>query len=262
MGYELVCQVNLKYNHNIDAIKQSIYKGLILLKYVVVDYRISEEEKEKLAELGYEILICPPSNILYDAVCGHPDMLMNIIDSNTIMAHRDMDESFISILKSLGKNMFFSYKSIGSSYPQDIILNAVNMKNIFIHNIKYTDSRLLEAVNGKKIINVNQGYTKCSTAILNDKAIMTSDTDIAREMQNNGFDVLFLSPGDILLPGLNYGFIGGSCGLLEEGLIAFYGDLKNYIHGREVFNFLKKYKIEPCFLKSGKLIDRGTIFRI
>lgn len=232
------------------------------MKHVIVDYRISEEEKENLNKLGYETLLCPPSSVLYDAVFGHPDMLINIIDSNTIIVHKDMDETFISILKSLGKNIVFSHKSIGSSYPQDIILNAVNMENIFMHNIKYTDSKLLEAVSDKEIINVNQGYTKCSTAILNDRAIITSDTGIARKMNANGFDVLFLSPGDILLPGLDYGFIGGCCGLLEDRLIAFYGDLKNYIHGTEILRFLKKYKIEPCFLSSGKLLDRGTIFRI
>ena len=54
-------------------------------------------------------------------------------------------------------------------------------------------------------------------------------------------DVLLLPPGDIILPGLNYGFIGGGCGLIEEGLLAFYGHLDNYLYRNEVKVFLKKH---------------------
>jgi hypothetical protein len=237
-------------------------KGRIPLKHVIVDYRISDEEKETLSGLGYKILICPPLKTLYEAVSGHPDMLIHIIDNDTIMVHKDMDETFVSVLNTIGKTVVFSSGSIGPHYPQDILLNAVNLKHIFIHNTKYSDNKLLAMVSGKRVVCVNQGYTKCSTAVLNDKAVITSDTGIAKAMESNGIDVLFLSPGDILLPGLNYGFIGGCCGLLDEGIMGFYGNLKNYAYGEEVLNFLKKYKIEPYFLSRGKLIDRGTIFAI
>lgn len=232
------------------------------MKNVIVDYRISDEEKNTLKLLGYETLICPPLKTLYEAVSGHPDMLIHIIDSNTIIVHREMNEAFVSILKSLGKNIIFSSDSVGSSYPQDIILNAVNLKNFFIHNIKYTDSALLKMVSNKKIFNVKQGYTKCSTAILNDTAVMTSDTGIAYALRKHSIDALLLPPGDILLPGLNYGFIGGCCGLLENNVLAFYGNLKYYKYKDDVLTFLKKHHVEPVFLRDDKLIDRGSLFAI
>jgi len=229
---------------------------------VIVDYRIDNEEKSSLESLGYDVLICPPNSILYDAVCGHPDMLMHIIDHETIIVHKDMEKEFVHKLCSYGYNVIFSNFPLEASYPGDVALNAVNMPNIFIHNLKHTDKILLEAVNSKKLITVKQGYTKCSTAIVSENAVMTSDSGIGNAFKKEGFDVLLLPPGDIVLPGLNYGFIGGCCGLLKEGQLAFYGDLNYYTYKNEVLDFLNKHKVKPVFLRKGKLVDRGSILTL
>lgn len=240
-----------------------LYTGVeFIMKIIFIDYRAANKEKENLGKLGYKVLTVPPNNNLYEAVCGHPDMLLHILNENTIIVHKDMDLKFIDFLKSQNINVIFSEKSLSSNYPLDIILNAVNLDNIFMHNIKYTDSVLLKMIKHKKIINVKQGYSKCSTAIVSNNAVMTSDKKIAKSLYEEGIDVLLLPPGDILLPYLNYGFIGGCCGLLEDNIIAFYGDLHNYLYGKDVFDFLKKHKVEPVFLSKGKLIDRGSILTI
>lgn len=232
------------------------------MKSVVVDYRITDEEKNVIHNLGYEILTCPQSYELYDAVCGHPDMLMHIADSNNIIVHKNMPESFVLTLEELGFNVYFSKKALTRTYPHDIILNALNIGDFFVHSLKNTDENLLKFVKHKKLLNVRQGYTKCSAAVLSENAIMTSDKGIADVLTENNVDVLLLPPGDILLPGLNYGFIGGTCGMLSERSIAFYGQLSEYKYGEEVLKFLKKYNIEPIYLRKGKLIDRGSLFTI
>lgn len=232
------------------------------MKSVVVDYRISEEEKNEIHKLGYGILVCPPSDDLYDAVCGHPDMLMHIIDSSNIIVHRNMPETFIRALEKLGYNVYLSKKALKNAYPHDIILNALNIGNLFVHNLNNTDENLLHLLSCKKLLNVKQGYTKCSTAVLNENAVMTSDKGISDMLSTNNLDVLLLPPGDILLPGLSYGFIGGTCGMFSERSIAFYGQLSEYKYGEEVLKFLKKYDIEPVYLRKGKLIDRGSLFTI
>ncbi|NMM64049.1 hypothetical protein HBE96_15485 [Clostridium sp. P21] len=232
------------------------------MKYAIVDFRTSFEEKNNLMNLGYEVLICPPSDLLYEAVCGHPDILLHIISDDTIMVHKDINKEFINKLTSMNFKVVFSQNSLEEKYPYDIFLNSVNMPNLFVHNLKYTDPNLMLYVKNKKLINVRQGYTKCSTAIVNEKAVMTSDKSIAKALLAENIDVLLLPPKDILLPGLNYGFIGGCCGLLDKNTMAFYGNLNNYLYGNEVINFLNKYNIKPIFLSSGKLIDRGSIFII
>lgn len=91
---------------------------------------------------------------------------------------------------------------------------------------------------------------------------MTSDMKIGKILKENNIDVLLLPPGDIILPSLDYGFIGGTCGLLDNNTLAFYGDLDMYKYGNEVLSFLRKHNVEPIFLSKSKLIDRGSIFCI
>lgn len=229
---------------------------------VIVDFRISENEINTLRELGYNILICPPYNVLYKAVCGHPDMLVHIIDMNTLIVHKNMDKSFINKLQSLGKKIILSSHSLKSSYPYDIALNAVNLPGLLVHRLKYTDPEIIHAAGNKKMIDVKQGYTKCSVAIVSSNAIITSDTSIAESLSFQNIDVLLVPPGDILLPGLDYGFIGGTCGLLENNILAFYGHLDYYKYGSKVYYFLEKHGVKPIFLREGKLIDRGSIYVI
>jgi len=142
------------------------------------------------------------------------------------------------------------------------MLNALNIGNIFMHKLNYTDPNLISLVKHKKLLNVNQGYSKCSTAIVSENAVITSDMKIGKILKENNINVLLLPPGDIILPGLDYGFIGGTCGLLDNNKLAFYGNLNMYKYGDKVLNFLKKHNVKPIFLSKDKLIDRGSIFCI
>lgn len=231
------------------------------MKNVIVDFRIHNEEKEYLASAGYNLLICPPSNLLYEAVCGHPDMLMHIADDN-IVVHTDMNSKFIQSLVLLNYNVYKSNLTLQTKYPYNICLNSLSLGNLFVHSINFTDTNLLSLIKNKKLINVKQGYTKCSTCIVNDHAIITSDVSIAKALILEKIDVLLIPPGDILLPGLNYGFIGGATGLICDNVLAFYGHLDHYLYGKEILKFLNKHKVEPAFLRNGKLIDRGSIFKL
>jgi len=228
---------------------------------LIVDFRIHNEESEYLISRGYTLLVCPPSNVLYDAVCGHPDMLMHII-GNSIIVHKNMPSEFIQELALLNYKVFKSNLTLQKLYPYNVGLNSLTIDNLFVHNLKFTDTKLLSLLINKKIINVKQGYTKCSTCIVNNHAIITSDPSIAKALSLEKIDVLLVPPGDILLPGLNYGFIGGATGLIEDNILAFYGHLDHYLYKKEVLIFLKKHKVEPVFLRNGKLIDRGSIFKV
>jgi predicted Fe-Mo cluster-binding NifX family protein len=232
------------------------------MKTVIVDFRITPEESESLKKLGLDIILCQPCRELYPSLCGHPDMQLTIIDNKNIVVHKHMDEKMIQQLSSLGVNLINSNSELNENYPQDIILNSLIMGDIFIHKINTTDPVLLKMVKEKKLINVKQGYTKCSTAVLHDKAAVTSDLGIAEVLRKEGVDVLLIPSGDIDLPGLNYGFIGGACGLIDEGRLAFFGELNHYAYGSQVLAFLEKHHIEPVYLKRGRLVDRGTLFCI
>lgn len=229
------------------------------MKNVIVDYRIDQKEKNALIQNGYNVLTVPRCECVYNAISGHPDIQLCMVNSNTIIVHKDMPYEFINKLKKLGLNVIKSKNSIGNKYPYDIILNAVNSKDFFIHNIKYTDDNLYKEIFHKCLINIKQGYTKCSTAVISSKAIITNDIGISQAAIKSGLDVLYLPKGDIELTDFDYGFIGGTCGLLDNNIIAFYGNLKYYKYGSEVLSFIKKYNLTPIYLRNEKLIDRGSI---
>lgn len=229
-----------------------------ILKYAFVDYRISKEEKSNLESLDCTVIVCPPSPLLYEAISGHPDILIHLLNNKKVIVHKDIDFNFIQLLKNLNLEVHYSIDSLKETYPYDIILNAVNLKDYFIHNLKFTDKNLLNNLGKKKLINVNQGYTKCSTAVIKDNAIITSDNSIYQALKSEPIDVLLLPAGDIILHGLNYGFIGGTCGSIDDKVV-FYGTLEKYKYGDMVLGFLKKHQMTPFYLSDTPLIDRGSI---
>ncbi|MDO5040416.1 DUF6873 family GME fold protein [Clostridium sp.] len=232
--------------------------------YSFVDYRITCEEFSNLIKEGVIPIKVPKSPLLYEAINGHVDIQLNILDkkSKLIVVHKDIDANFLNILKNYSINFIFSETSLDSKYPKDIILNALITDEILMHNLKYTDKSILNNSQNKLNLNVSQGYTKCSVVNIYDKAFITSDKIIYNTLVKSGYDTLFVPPGDIILEGLDYGFIGGTCGMIGKNKLAFFGNLNKYKYGKEVLSFLEKHNVIPIFLKDSKLIDRGSILSI
>lgn len=189
-------------------------------------------------------------------------MLMHFISNKEVIVHKKTSEEFKKQLTDIGLKVMESFSALPSEYPGDIILNAVNTSSHFIHRLASTDKVLLEYVNNKKLINVKQGYTKCSTAVINDNAFITSDKCIYEALTKEGLDVLMVPAGGIELPDLDYGFIGGTCGALNNKTMVFYGDIQCYPYKEQVLSYLRQHNIEAVSLGDGPLIDRGSIFFI
>lgn len=227
-----------------------------------VDYKITNEEINNLEKLNVEPIIIPKCPILYEAIDGHVDIQLNVINNNTVIVQKDISESFLETLKDKKINYILSKNSLSKNYPNDVILNALILPNFFIHNTKFTDENLINSQKNKTIIDVKQGYTKCSILPLTNNALITTDKGIYNSLDKNIFDILLLPPGDILLPSLDYGFIGGTGGMISSNKLGIFGELKHYKYGDMVYDFLYKYDIEPISLKKGKLNDRGSLLCI
>jgi len=230
-----------------------------------VDYRVTEEELLNLSRLNMNPILIPKCNEVYEAINGHPDIQLNILknkSSTKIIVQKNISQQFKEVLKANNIHYIVSKKSLSNTYPNDIILNSLILENYFIHNLKYSDEELLKSQNLKVHINVPQGYTKCSILPVRDNALITSDKGIFQSLKDYDFDILLLPPGDILLPSLNYGFIGGVGGMISNDKMAFFGDLDNYKWGSELKKFLFKHDVLPIALRKGKLIDRGSLLTL
>ena len=136
--------------------------------------------------------------------------------------------------------------------------NATALKNYVICNKVYTDKTVLDSHN-KEIINVKQGYSKCNICIVDNNAIITSDNGIAKTVAQKGIDVLKISPGYIELRKLDYGFIGGATGIIDNNMLAVNGDINSHPDSEQIKVFCHKYNVDIIPLKDGKLVDIGTI---
>lgn len=232
--------------------------------YCFIDYRTTIEELRNLHKLKLEPIIVPKTPLVYEAINGHVDIQLNILSKKDklVIVSKDINKNFLSSLKDKKINYLLSHNSLGFKYPDDIILNGLILENFFIHNLNFTDKALLESQKSKKNIHVKQGYTKCSILPIREDSIITSDKNIAKELLNYNFNVLLIPSGDILLPTLNYGFIGGTGGMISENKIAFFGELSNYAYGKDIYSFLYRLDVEPIYLRKGKLIDRGSLLTL
>ncbi|MEN8076197.1 DUF6873 family GME fold protein [Clostridioides difficile] len=226
-----------------------------------VDYRTTLSEINALKNLNFDIIKIPKDENLYSAINGHVDIQLNILDkrNSTIIINKNIPKSFKDILSCKNINFIESNNTLSYEYPNNIALNAYITDNYLIHNLKFTDKKILEFCKNKKLINVKQGYSKCSILPLREKVIITNDKGIYNTLIKENFDILLLPFGDIELSGLNYGFIGGVGGMISDECIAFFGSLENYAFGKDVKNFLYKYDIKPIYLNNGKLVDRGSL---
>lgn len=77
--------------------------------------------------------------------------------------------------------------------------------------------------------------------------------------RKNGLEVLLVSKGDVLLPGREYGFIGGCCGLIAPDIMLFNGDLSSHGDADRIRAFLSSFGVSVEETGHFPLTDIGGI---
>nr|WP_143290250.1 MULTISPECIES: hypothetical protein [Caloramator] len=234
-------------------------KGEVSL--VVCDGRINSDVEYNLREMGIKIIKTNKQKLLYEAVSYHPDILFHHLGGDKIVIAPNVDDKFYYALEDEGFNLILGKDKIEGIYPKDVLYNVARLKDVAILNIRYTDEVLLDELIKRniKLIDVKQGYAKCSVCIVSEDAIITSDRGIYKKALQNSINSLLIKPGYIDLFELNYGFIGGCTGFISNDTIAFYGEVESHPEGTEIKNFLNKFEKKHQNLSKGKLIDYGTL---
>ena len=188
-------------------------------KKVIIDNRMRQIEKQKLQNMGYEIIEIQTSPNVYKEISSHVDIFACKIE-NEIIVEPTQNINNIS-------NKIYGKDKVLSQYPFDIKYNVCIIGNKAIHNLKYTDEILKKELfnKGFELINTTQGYTNCSIAVIDDRSAIVTDKGLNKILQKNGIDTLYLSNElDIkLLNGKQYsnkrGFIGGCISRINNKII-------------------------------------------
>ncbi|MGE5678101.1 MAG: DUF6873 family GME fold protein [Pseudomonadota bacterium] len=227
----------------------------------VIDYRMPMAMEEKLNSMGVECIRTTRCKDLYESVDGHPDMLLQHVGGNRIILAPNIYEEMAPVLSKKGFAVTKGATWLARNYPGNIAYNILRLGNKAFHCFRHTDDILLKALKNEstKMINVKQGYTKCSVCVLDSNTIITSDLKLSKAAEENGIECLLIKPGGIVLKGLNYGFIGGASGLLADKKVVFTGSPKSLEDHNVLIEFLDKKGFEMVTLSEGEMEDYGSI---
>lgn len=204
------------------------------------------------------ILFQMPINTAVDPrVADHTDLSLFVSDA--VYVAPNIYGSFVERLDEMRHDVkiICGTKALNKEYPHNIAYNAVKLKKHFFHKLKHTETKILENINCDTI-EVNQGYTRCSTMVLTDGAVITEDAGLAHNYRAYGYEVLVIEKGHIVLPGFHYGFFGGTGGVIEDALVL-NGALKYHPDEIAIKNFVHGLGLRIVELHDGPLIDCGSI---
>lgn len=228
------------------------------MTYVSVAENFPEESAEKLKKYGQVVRTKANTRVLR-GLDTHPDILVHPLPSGNLVVDRDNYDYYKEIFPN--KKIIPSHSSLTEKYPGDIHLNAFAFKNIFIHNLKHTDQVILDYYKraGYDLVNIKQGYTKCSCLVTED-FVITSDGGIYESLRDF-IPIYKIDHGQIKLQNFNYGFIGGASGVLGKKIF-FTGNFSHHSSYEEILKIINKYDYEIEILSKDPIEDYGTIFFI
>lgn len=218
---------------------------------------------QEIHNYGISVVIPDKLDNITGTEAYHADMNICHICENKFVVARN-NSGLINRLKLINADIILSSDKICGKYPDITALNVCLFGNNLVCNLNCTDKKILDFCqkNNFRILHTNQGYSKCSSAVISDNALITADESIYRLCKNNKIDVLKISDGGIRLDGYSYGFIGGTCGLIDKHTLAFSGNIKLHKDHLNIKDFAKNYNIDLLSLSDNELYDIGGILPI
>jgi len=214
----------------------------------------SGEIQRSLQTQNVQCEILPKNTSLEAPTCDHADMSLFHFGGNRVILDRSMSSEILpEILNEF--QIEYTEKPLKSDYPQDILLNAAPVGKYLFCNEKYTDSSVKR---GYSVINIRQGYAKCSICIVDEHSIITEDPSVASAAEGLGMDVCLIRKA-VEIERFDYGFIGGASFRLSPKEMVFTGNLDAHPDRGSIIKFLDRRGMKPIFLTDRPIFDIGGI---
>lgn len=225
------------------------------MRYFLINEQTPFEIRKSLSAYGACIPL-PPLETLSFPVSYHPDMLMAEVFGK-LFVHREYRKGQ-EILAHLGVPYCISEKKIAALYPEDVALNCFSVGNtLFAKENAVSDEVLsLARENGKTVVNIKQGYAKCSTVIAGGR-IASADRGIVKAAQSAKISALLLPPHPIGIEVYDTGFLGGASLMLDEHTLGFFGNIEAHPFYAELKAFFAEVGVETLSLSKKPLFDYG-----
>lgn len=223
---------------------------------ILVDARMSDDVRASLSNYG-EVVSLPKWKGLPEPVSSHPDMPFYPLPDGKVLVGRDYYNENCEFFSRFGDVFTLDEKTPSGEYPFDVRFDCLGVNGVLYGKGGFVSETIMKCYSS--FLPVNQGYTRCSVAMLGNSCAVTADKGIAAALKNNGIDVLLIRPGHIELNGYGFGFIGGAGALISDGVYGFFGDLYTHPDGKAIAEFADRHKIKAVSLSGGPLSDNGGL---
>ena len=201
------------------------------------------------------IEVLPPS------MRRHADLGIVIVSNNKAVCPPETCDYYKEKLSPYGFEIIKGKRSVGSNYPGDCAYNVgIVGKKCFLSK-SVCDEHLYDILisEGYNIIEIKQGYAKCSICPIDENTFITGDCGIAKKGAENGLEVLLIENDGIILPPFKNGFWGGCSGMENCDTLLVNGDVSLIPAGDKIQKFLDSKNIKIKKLKDGQVLDIGSI---
>ena len=154
-------------------------------------------------------------------------------------------------------------KEVGSNYPLDAAYNVAIVGGALYCKRTICDGVLLKVAQsmGYEIVNINQGYGKCSVCPVDEKSAISADMSFYKAATKKGVEVLLITNEGICLDGFTNGFFGGCAYMADKNTLCIKGDGKTLPSYEKITEFLKIRGISISVGK-GAVTDFGSFIPI
>ncbi len=213
-----------------------------------------EEVLDALRGEGHEIAPEGPKQAVSEPISAHPDI-------------------FLCKLGAAPRSPVFRGNAdlLSPEYPKDVLYNAVVTEKFLICNTNTVSEDLASAAQAHYpdivSIHVQQGYSKCSMVVVDERHFITEDEGIFRALQkynktrpddSPAAECLLVEPGHVDLPGYKRGFIGGASGRIVDE-IWFNGDIEAHPDWERIRDLIEGCGLSVRSFAGLPLMDIGSI---
>ena len=199
-----------------------------------------------LERAGFVVIPVPVCHRLDPRLEGHPDLQI-FVAHGCAFVHPDTDDEFVNRCSSYAR-VIRCAAPLGAEYPHDCSFNIA-----FTGKAALCRERLLPPEigdffeeRGIRIVDIPQGYAKCSIIVVDEESIITEDEGIRKNAERNGIEVHMVRKGFISLDGFPHGFIGGISGLHGD-TVYLSGDITHHPDHEKIFALIagkgKRYEL-------------------
>lgn len=189
---------------------------------------------------------------------SHPDLQFCIINNSVIYA----PNSDLLIFKNISQDyqLMAGQRILQKKYPLNVAYNLGITPEYAWGKTETLDTKIIAELKRQKIklIDTNQGYSRCLSLGLNNNSVITSDCGLGTTLRKAGLKVLVINQGHINLTGFRYGFIGGCCGIVDN-MVVFSGNPQKHPEGELILDFIREAGMDWIILQDEKLLDLGSI---